>query len=83
MVKEGDKLDLLCQLLNESVGRFRWSHDMHNLTNSTNNKLIFERIKRTSTGNFVCTVVNSAGQDSDSINVSVEREYILKNLSFT
>lgn len=75
-MKERDKFELLCQLWNESAGSFRWSHNKFEFENSISNKLTFEKVERNITGMFVCTVVNVAGEDSDSINVSVECKYL-------
>lgn len=79
-MKERDKLELIRQLLNESAGSFRWSHEKLEFQNSISNKLTFEKVERNITGMFICTVVNVAGEASDSMNVSVECKYYMYNL---
>lgn len=70
-VQENNELELLCPYAN--FNDISWKHNEQSLNNTSqmSNKLKLENIKRGSSGNWSCTVANTAGNASFYYHVNV------------
>lgn len=74
-VKQGQNITLTCQdTLNEHVNVV-WKHNRKALPNKRH-VLQFKNVLPINAGEYMCTVQNTAGIDSDHVNITVSCRYL-------
>ncbi|RWS16485.1 MAM domain-containing glycosylphosphatidylinositol anchor protein 2-like protein, partial [Dinothrombium tinctorium] len=84
MVKEGDDLRFLCELIDGNplnVSKVKWIRTNNDgndvvINETSRNEIVWQAIDRTLTGNYSCQAVNEAGSSEISNMVEVDVKYL-------